>query len=193
MAQEIYKSRLFVVQYTLDYRTEIRTRWNGRDSDEWCDMVKYEVFVPIQKIEVLEIDLQSLLQELEAKYKLLCDKLTLSGFESNLYQKIKGLLDTEVYNEHFISEANAKTLGSMKINDIDKDDIVERNEYILVHKGMRGEYLDSFSGNLMFCGDIRNLDFEDSRRDFKEEFYEDDLDYIESFLVNKDERYSKLS
>ena len=162
MAEEIYKQRVFRLHYSEEWKEYSTSEWNGRDSDELCDYNKVTKTKVSRYVIVEELDLTPYQRGLEDRKRAL-EKIVKENPE--LY-----------IDKDFIKVRIEDNTPILKKVEIEVDEAVDfgwqQEVYIMVHKGIRGQYVSGAAaeGFLRFNTPVTGI--EDSEKEaYKQSFY----------------------
>lgn len=135
MAEEIYKQRVFRLHYSEEWKEYSTSEWNGRDSDELCNYNKVTKQKLCRYVIVEELDITSCQKSLEDRRRVL---------EQIVRENPELYLD----NNSIKVKIEENTL-ILKKEEIEVDEEVDfgwqQEVYVLVHKGIRGQYVDGYT------------------------------------------------
>lgn len=162
MAEEIYKQRVFRLHYSEEWKEYSTSEWNGRDSDELCDYNKVTKTKVSRYVIVEELDLTPYQRGLEDRKRAL-EKIVKEN--------------PEIYiDKDFIKVRIEDNTPILKKVEIEVDEAVDfgwqQEVYIMVHKGIRGQYVSGAAaeGFLRFNTPVTGI--EDSEKEaYKQSFY----------------------
>ena len=180
MAEEIYKQRVFRLHYSEEWKEYSTSEWNGRDSDELCDYNKVTKTKISRYVIVEELDLTPYQKSLEDRKRVL-EKIVRENPE--LY------IDKDSIKVRI--EDNTPILKKEEIEvDEEVDFGWQQKVYVLVHKGIRGQYVDGYTTEpfLRFNTPVTKVD----APEHQEEAYKQSLYTIQELLEEEgvlDERY----
>ena len=179
MATELQKSRIFRVDFTLDYSEKTVSEWNGRDSDELCDWdssVAKEYFWDVKISEYSKKEIAEAISTRAEKLNAIVDENPELSFD---FEAIKcSLGNISVYNvDSFEVDKAEMRIGSC-------------NKYtanVVVRCGMRGQYV------VGYVNDVVNHAMNTGYSDPSDEATTAAMQLVEDYLAeNKllDERYT---
>lgn len=178
MAEEIYKQRVFRLHYSEEWKEYTSSEWNGRDSDELCDYNKVTKAKVSRYVVVEELDLHPFWTGLENRRKAL---------ESIVRENPELSIDKSLIKVRIEDNTSISTLFRIGVDE-EVDFGWQQKVYVLVHKGIRGQYVDGYTTEpfLRFNTPITKLE------NSEEESYTQALYTIQELLEEEgvlDERY----
>lgn len=178
MAEEIYKQRVFRLHYSEEWKEYTSSEWNGRDSDELCGYNKVTKTKVSRYVVVEELDLHPFWTGLENRKRAL-ESIVRENPELSIDTsliKVRIEEDTPILKKEEIEVGEAVDFGWQK------------HVYVLVHKGIRGQYVSGYTTDCFLKFETPMTKLENS----EEESYTQALYTIQELLEEEgvlDERY----
>lgn len=162
MAEEIYKQRVFRLHYSEEWKEYSTSEWNGRDSDELCDYNKVTKTKVSRYVIVEELDLTPYQKSLEDRKRAL---------EQIVKENPELYIDKDSIKVRI--EDNTPILKKVEIEVDEAVDFGWQQEvYIMVHKGIRGQYVSGMAaqGFLRFDTPVTGIEASEKEA-YKQSFY----------------------